>query len=200
VLTRWQGATGAVVVTLGTVALVILDLADHGFRFWWVTHAFTTDTVAGVLVVLLTVLVVDQVVRRRQILDRARAISAQAAIVGAQAGRAVRAVSDVLAGSGDRDAAADAFRTYMIMLLVAAPLFIDAKVSRDFLEEAQRLGGEMGHALATLSRAADGTPPPAARLSQRLDAAARRLQAVAVPLMAQLTPEERTAVSTDDPG
>jgi hypothetical protein len=194
VLTRWQGATGAVVVTLGTVALVILDLADHGFRFWWVTHAFTTDTVAGVLVVLLTVLVVDQVVRRRQILDRARAISAQAAIVGAQATRAVRAVSDVLAGSGDRDAAADAFRTYMIML------FIDAKVSRDFLEEAQRLGGEMGHALAALSRAADGTPPPADRLSQRLDAAARRLKAAAEPLMAQLTPEERTAVSTDDPG
>jgi hypothetical protein len=188
------------VITLGTVALVILDLTDRGFRFWWLTHAFTTDTVGGVLIVLLTVLVVDQVVRRRQILDRARAISAQAAIVAAQASRSARAVSDLLAGSGDRDAAADAFRTYMIMLLVAAPLLIDAKVSRDFLEEAQRLGGEMGHALVTLSRAADGTPPVPDRLGQRLDAAVARLQAASAPLMAQLTPEERAAVSTDDPG
>src|SRR5580692_3973116 len=102
-LTRWQGLTGAVVVTLGTGTLVILDLADRGFRLWWLTHALTTDTVSGMLVVLLTVLVVDQVVRRRQILDRARAISAQAAIVGAQASRSAQAVSAAVSGSGDRD-------------------------------------------------------------------------------------------------
>ena len=29
-LTRWQGLTGAVVVTLGTVALVLLDLTALG--------------------------------------------------------------------------------------------------------------------------------------------------------------------------
>jgi hypothetical protein len=193
VLTRWQGATGAIVITLGTVALVILDQADRGVRFWWLTHAFTTDTVAGVLVVLLTVLVVDQVVRGRQILDRARAISAQAAIVAAQATRSVQAVSAAVSGSGDRDAAGDAFRTYMIMLLVAAPVLIDAKVSRNFLEEAQRLGGEMGHVLATMTRGPKGTTPSV----QRLDAAVQRLTAAAAPLMAQLTPEERNAVSED---
>ena len=192
-LTRWQGATGAIVITLGTVALVILDQADRGFRFWWLTHAFTTSTVAGVLVLLLTVLVVDQVVRGRQILDRARAISAQAAIVGAQARRAAQAVSAAASGSGDRDAAGDAFRTYMIMLLVAAPVLIDAKVSRNFLEEAQRLGGEMGQLLATLSRDPEGTTPSV----ERLDAAVRRLRAAAAPLMAQFTPEERNAVGGD---
>lgn len=192
-LTRWQGATGAIVITLGTVALVILDQADRGFRFWWLTHAFTTSTVAGVLVLLLTVLVVDQVVRGRQILDRARAISAQAAIVGAQARRSAQAVSAAASGSGDRDAAGDAFRTYMIMLLVAAPVLIDAKVSRNFLEEAQRLGGEMGHVLATMSRDAEGTTPSV----ERLDAAVRRLRAAAAPLMAQFTPEERNAVGGD---
>lgn len=192
-LTRWQGATGAIVITLGTVALVILDQADRGFRFWWVTHAFTTDTVAGVLVVLLTVLVVDQVVRRRQLLDRSRAISAQAAIVAAQASRSAQAVSDAVSGSGDREAAGDAFRTYMIMLLVAAPVLIDAKVSRNFLEDAQRLGGEMGHVLATMSRGPEGTAPSV----KRLDAAAQRLTAAAAPLMAQLTPEERNAVAED---
>lgn len=192
-LTRWQGATGAIVITLGTVALVILDQADRGFRFWWVTHAFTTDTVAGVLVVLLTVLVVDQVVRRRQLLDRSRAISAQAAIVAAQASRSAQAVSDAVSGSGDREAAGDAFRTYMIMLLVAAPVLIDAKVSRNFLEDAQRLGGEMGHVLATMSRGPEGTAPSVKRLA----AAAQRLTAAAAPLMAQLTPEERNAVAED---
>jgi hypothetical protein len=190
-LKGWQGGTGAVIVTLGTVALVLLDLADRGFRLWWLSHAFTTDTVAGVLVVLLTVLVVDQVVRRRQIQDRARAISAQAAILVAQASRAAQAVSGVLTGSGDRDAAGDAFRTYMIMLMVAAPVLIDAKISRDFLEEAQRLGGEMAHALASLGR--DGPAPSTARI----DAAAQRLKDASAPLMAQLTQEERTAIDAD---
>ena len=190
-LKGWQGGTGAVIVTLGTVALVLLDLADRGFRLWWLSHAFTTDTVAGVLVVLLTVLVVDQVVRRRQIQARARAISAQAVILVAQASRAAQAVSGVLTGSGDRDAAGDAFRTYMIMLMVAAPVLIDAKISRDFLEEAQRLGGELAHALASLGR--DGSVPSTARI----DAAAQRLKDASAPLMAQLTPEERTAIDAD---
>ncbi|HEX3487912.1 MAG TPA: hypothetical protein VHU92_01160 [Streptosporangiaceae bacterium] len=190
-LKGWQGGTGAVIVTLGTVALVLLDLADHGFRLWWLSHAFTTDTVAGVLVVLLTVLVVDQVVRRRQILDRARAISAQAVILVAQASRAAQAVSAVLTGSGDRDAAGDAFRTYMIMLMVAAPVLIDAKISRDFLEEAQRMGGELAHALARLGR--DGAAPSTARI----DAAAQRLKDASAPLMSQLTAEERTAFDAD---
>lgn len=193
-LSRWQGGVGAVLFTLGTVAMVVLDLSDRGFRLWWLTHAFTTDTVAGVLVVLLTVLVVDQVVRRRQILDRARAISAQAAIVGGQASRSVRALSAALGGSGDRDAAGDAFRTYMIMVLVAAPLLIDVRVSRDFLEEAQRLGAEMAHALGVMTRAADGPPPS----TERLDTAVHRLKAAAAPLLAQLTPEERTVVMGHD--
>ena len=193
-LTRWQGLTGAVVVTLGTVALVLLDLTDPGVRLWWLSHALTTDTVSGMLVVLLTVLVVDQVVRRRQILDRARAISAQAGIVGAQASRSVQAVNAVLSGSGDREAAGGAFRTYMMMLMLAAPVLIDAKVSRDFLEQAQRLGAEMGHALAVMDRASDGTPPS----TKRLDAAVKQLKAAAVPLMAQLTPEEQAVVMRDD--
>jgi hypothetical protein len=194
VLTRWQGVAGAVLVTLGTGTLVILDVTDTGFRRWWLTHALTTDTVAGLLVVLLTVLVVDQVVRRRQILDRARAISAQAGIVGAQASRSVQAVNAVLSGSGDREAAGGAFRTYMMMLMLAAPVLIDARVSRDFLEQAQRLGGEMGHALAVTDRASDGTPPS----TKRLDAAVKQLKAAAVPLMAQLTPEEQAVVMGDD--
>ncbi len=158
-LTRWQGGLAAIVVTLLTVALVILDLADAGTRRWWDGHAITTDTVSGLLVLLITVLVVDQVVSLRQLNDRARAIAAQAAIVVTQARRTTQAVSQAINphdGQGDRDAAVDEFRTYMMMLLVAAPVLIDAKVSRDFLEQAQVLGAELAKALAATAKPADG--------------------------------------------
>jgi len=60
-----------------------------------------------------------------------------------QAIRSAQAVSQAVASSGDRDAAGDEFRTYMMMLLVGAPVLIDATASRNFLEHAQALGGEM---------------------------------------------------------
>jgi hypothetical protein len=113
----------------------------------------------GLLVLLITVLVVDQVVSIRQLNDRARAIAAQAAIVVTQARRTAQAVSQAVNphdGQGDRDAAVDEFRTYMMMLLVAAPVLIDAKVSRDFLEQAQVLGAELAKALAETAKPADG--------------------------------------------
>ena len=98
VLARWQGALAAVVVTLTAVALVGLDLTDAGFRSWWAARALTTDIVAGVLVLLVTVLVVDQVVSRRQFKERSRAVAAQAAIVVSQAVRAQRAVTATING------------------------------------------------------------------------------------------------------
>ena len=75
-LSRWQGGLGALIVTLVACALVILDLADHGLRRWWAEHALTTGTVSGLLVLLITVLVADQVLKLRQINDRARAVAA----------------------------------------------------------------------------------------------------------------------------
>jgi hypothetical protein len=107
VLSRWQGGLAALVVTLVTGALVILEVTDSGLRRWWAFHTLTTDTVAGLLVLLITVLVVDQVVRLRQINSRARAVAAQAAIMVNQAIRSSQAVSQALAGSGERDAAGD---------------------------------------------------------------------------------------------
>jgi len=53
--TRWAGWLAAIAVTLVTIALVILDITDSGFRRWWLLHALTTSTVAGVLVLLITV-------------------------------------------------------------------------------------------------------------------------------------------------
>jgi hypothetical protein len=60
-VTRWLGGLAAAVVTL------------------------TTDTVAGLLVLMITVLVVDQVVRLRQGNSRARAVAVQAAILMTEA-------------------------------------------------------------------------------------------------------------------
>ena len=194
VLTRGQGWFAAIFVTLVTCGLVVLDVADAGLRRWWGGHALTTDTVAGLLVLLITVLVIDQVVRRRQISDRARAVAAQAAIVVAQANRASRAVSQSLTGVDDRDAASEEFRTYMMMLLVAAPVLIDARASRTFLEQAQTLGGEMARAMA-LTREKPDQP---GHYAARIDDAAKRLRAASGPLFQVFDPETRAAIVGDE--
>ncbi len=112
-LSRRQGGLGALVVTLVACALVILDLTDGGLRHWWAEHALTTGIVSGLLVLLITVLVADQVVKLRQINERSRVVAAQAAIVTSQAVRASQAISQVMAGSGNREATGDEIRTYM---------------------------------------------------------------------------------------
>ena len=195
VLSRWLGGLAALVVTLIACALVILDLTDGGLRRWNDVHALTTDTVAGLLVLLITVLVADQVIRLSQINARARAVAAQAAIVVTQAIRSSQAVSQALAGSGDRDAASDEFRTYMMMLLVGAPVLIDAKVSRNFLEQAQALGGEMARALAATAR----TPGQASYPTARLDDAVQQLRTASTPLLQVLDPETLQVIRGDQP-
>jgi hypothetical protein len=59
--------------------------------------------VSGLLVLLITVLVADQVVKLRQINERSRVVAAQAAIVTSQAVRASQAISQILTGSGNRE-------------------------------------------------------------------------------------------------
>ena len=202
VLSRWLGGFAALAVTVVAGALVILEVTDVGLRRWWAFHALTTDTVAGLLVLLITVLVVDQVVRLRQISGRARAVAAQAAILVNQAIRSAQAVSQALAGSGDRDAAGDEFRTYMIMLLVGAPVLIDAMVSRNFLEQAQSLGGEMARALTATARTTGQarTPGQAGYPAARLDDALQRLRTALTPLLQVLDPETRLVVLGDQSG
>jgi hypothetical protein len=195
VLSRWQGGLGALVVTLVACALVILDLTDDGLRHWWAEHALTTGTVSGLLVLLITVLVADQVVKLRQINERSRVVAAQAAIVTSQAVRAAQAIAQVLTGSGDREATGDEFRTYMMMLLVAAPVLIDAKTSRAFLEQAQALGGEMVRALSSVRAGASGGYSPG-----QLDDAVRQLKSASAPLLQVLDPETRAAVRGDQAG
>ncbi len=103
-LSRWLGSLAAAVALVAGV-LLILDVTDAGLRRWWDDHALTTDTIEGLLVLMITVLVVDQVVRLRQGISRARAVAVQAAILMTQANGAAQAASQMLAGTGDRDTA-----------------------------------------------------------------------------------------------
>jgi hypothetical protein len=179
-LLAWLAAGLAILVT---VALIASSLTNAPERNWWDSHSLTTDTVSGVLVLLITVLVVNQLLNLRQDRQQRQAIAAQAAIVMAQAAELAKAVSSVTGGSGDRHDAADADRTYVLILLISAPVFIDDPVARSFLEQAQDFGGEMTRTLAQTHSSADGAAGPGGRL----DHALQQLQSAAAPLL-QLLP------------
>jgi uncharacterized membrane protein YoaK (UPF0700 family) len=132
---EWAGAVAVAVVA---IALAALDVFDGSVHRWWAEHAFTTSLVGGLLVLLVTVLIADRVIHARQLRDRSRAIAAQAAIVMTQAARTVQTAQAALDGTGDTEAAGDDLRSYGTMLLIAAPMLIDATPSRNFLEEAAR--------------------------------------------------------------
>jgi hypothetical protein len=187
---RLIGWPAAVLVLLIMLALVAGELTDAGLRRWWAARPLTTDTAAGLLVLLVTVLVVNQLLTRRQARQRGHAVAAQAAIVAAQAARAAKAVSSVTGGSGDRATASDGFRTYMMMLLISAPVLIDDPVARRFLEQAQYLGGVMAGTLAAMDSPAHGSAAPGGSL----DDAVRQLQSAAAPLLALLSPGIRDSI------
>jgi hypothetical protein len=75
-LNPWKGITAAVSVTGVAAGLIALEIPDKAVRRWWALHAFTTDAIAGLVVLLITILVVDQVVRFHQIKNRSQATAA----------------------------------------------------------------------------------------------------------------------------
>ena len=186
-MTGWAAAVLAMLIA---VTLVVGELTDAGQRRWWAAHPLTTHTVAGLLVLLVTVLVVNQLLNRRQAAQRGHAVAAQAAIVMTQAVRSTKALSSVTDGSDDRSAAADGFRTYMVMLLIGAPVLMDDPVARHFLEQAQYLGGVMARTLAAASKSPGGAALP----RDKLEDAARQLQSAAAPLLQLLSPETRDSI------
>ena len=200
-LSRWLGGIAALVATILTGVLVVLDINDAAMRRWWAGHALTTDTVSGLLVLLITLLVVDQVVRLRQINNRARAVAAQAAIIMTQAGRALDSITQAVAkdaNDSDRDAASGEVRTYMMMLLVGAPVLIDEQVSRNFLEQAQVVGGLMAISLGMTANSSGPAASKAASKDARLDNAVKKLRTASVPLLQVLDPETQAAVRGDE--
>jgi hypothetical protein len=174
-----------------TAILVVLDISDASVHRFWSRHSFTSSVLAGLLVLLLTVLIVDRVTRMRQLRNQSRAIAAQAALIVAQAKRAAAAVARSSSEEDARDEASDELRTYTQMLLTSAPVLIGAPAPRTFLESAQRVAALLFRAFGD---AGDG------RLEQTktgLDEAVEQLRRAATPLLAALNREERTAVSSD---
>jgi len=184
------------VVSALVLALVLLEMLDRTFRHFWSDHPLTADTVAGVLVVAITVVVVDQVIHHRQVQAQSRAVGAHAAIMLSQAKRAVDATLAVRDEDGDRDAASDATRTYLLVLLVGAPVLMEDPVARRFLEQAQVLAAELARILAPSEV---GVLPPSA-FAGGLDEAIKQLRGAAAPLLAALSAAERSAVNDSDPG
>lgn len=189
----WRAGVATIAVALLSSALIGLDLSDGAFRRWWSARAFTTDAIAGILVVLITVLIVNQALGIRRERERFRATAAQASMVLSQAIRATRAVL-ACATSGDRTAASDELRTYMIMLMIAAPILIETKTPRAFLEDAQTLGGMLVEVQHWESQSSFKAVPSDAQLEQAL----QQLKIAAAPLLAPLTAEERTAAGTEE--
>ena len=189
----WQAGVATIVVALLSSALIVLDLSDGAFRRWWSARAFTTDAIAGILVVLITVLIVNQALGIRRERERFRATAAQAALVLSQAIRTTRAVL-ACATSGDRTAASDELRTYMIMLMIAAPILIESKTPRAFLEDAQALAGMLLQVQHSESQRSLNTVPSDAKFEEAL----QQLKIAAAPLLAPLTAEERTAAGTEE--
>jgi hypothetical protein len=187
---EWTGA-----LTIAVIALVLaaLDVLDGSVHRWWAEHAFTTSLVGGLLVLLVTVLIADRVINARNLRERSVAIAAQAAIVMGQAARTNHATVAMLEGNGDREAAGDELRSYGMMLLIAAPLLIDASMSRAFLEDAQALAAEVARTLHAHRRGTVGDKERA-----RLDAAVAEMRTTSAPLLAILTAQQREAV-TEDP-
>jgi hypothetical protein len=191
-LNPWKGISAAIFVTAVAGGLIALEITDRAVRRWWAVHAFTTDAVAGLVVLLITILVVDQVVRFHQVKNRSRATAAQAAILMAQATRSARTITAFLQEPNDRDAASDEVRTYLTMVLFAAPILIDAAMPRRFLEQAQHLGGELARAFST-----DMEDPTAVSAMQaRIDAAADGVRNAAEPLVQPLNAQQLAAAGS----
>ena len=187
---RTAARLAATLVTLITLALIVSGITDAGLRNWWNTNSLTTDTVSGVLVLLITILIVNQLLNLRQARQRSQAVGAQTAAIVAQAAQSAGAISSVTGGSGDGNAASDGFRTYMMMLFISAPVLIGDPVARHFLEQAQDLGGEIARTLELTKRSTDGAPVP----GDRLDDAMTQLQSAAAPLLQPLSPEARDSI------
>ncbi|MFZ0376824.1 MAG: hypothetical protein WAL38_03275 [Solirubrobacteraceae bacterium] len=189
-LRQWLAWSWALIVMAITAALVVLDLSDRTVHRFWSQHSFSSSVLSGLLVLLLTVLVVDRVNRRRQLRNQSRAIGAQAAVIVAQAARAADAITSASPSADDREAASDELRTYAQMLLVSAPLLIDAAVPRRFLESAQQLAAQLFRA----TRDTGGQPVA----KKALDAGVTQLRADAAPLLQALNRQQVEAVTADE--
>lgn len=190
-LRRWPWLSALVVLVI-TAALVILDISDASVQRYWSRHSFTSAVLAGLLVLLLTVLIVDRAIRIRQLRNQSRAIAAQAAVIVAQAAQAADAIARSSPSAAEREEASDELRAYAQMLLVSAPVLIDAKAPRAFLETGQRVAAQLFRALRDADN--EGAEHTKAGAADALE----QLRGAAAPLLQVLNREQRAAVSSGE--
>lgn len=195
----------AIAVAAVLVAAVAADLAAHRLSSWWDRHPFTASVVSDLLVVAATVLIVDQVVARRQRRARATSVAVQTLIVYNQVLRTYQALDTAPVGADTDTAPVGAgvtaplvagpetspdssteMRTLAGMLLTAAPSLFDDPDARRFLEQVERFLGLLFRLRSAGS--ADGTV--AARTATQLAAVTDACQ----PLRDRIPAEERTAL------
>ena len=169
------------------LGLIALDVVDHASSTWFDRHSFATDAVSTLLGLAVAALVVDRISARRRLRDQAQVMAAQGAMIAAQALRATQAVTSALDGSGERDAAADELRTFMMMMLTGAPVLMDAPDTRDFLETSQHLAAELARALGVTR---SGERPD--DIDQRLNDAAGQVRAAIQPLLQTLDIDQQS--------
>jgi hypothetical protein len=78
----------------------------------------------------------------------------------------------------------------MTILSISAPVLIDARLSRTFLEQAQTLAAELARGLASGGKASGETSTAS---DSRLEDSFQRLRSASAPLLEMLTAEQRSA-------
>ncbi len=196
---------GAAAALAALLALVACDLSVSGMRSWWDRHAFTSCVVSSLLVVAVTVLVVDEIIARRQRNERAVSVAVQSLIVYTQAvhgGDAVETgLREAAGGAVDAtavDTARAEVRSLASMILVASPALFDDPEARQFLEEVQRLAATMYTALAVMAATDPTVRATGAQLLDRLGAYRAQIKARIAVLATRLPARDRAPLEELD--
>jgi hypothetical protein len=191
---------------------VVCDQWAPSLRSWWGHRPFTTDVVSSLLVLAVTVLIIDEVVARRQRKDRAGSVAVQSLIVYGQALRSCESVMSGLGGKVDEaytEEARDEVRALAAMILVASPSLFDDPEARLFLEELQRMTGLLYQVVALVPTRFVASARVEEKVAEAgLKASRARLDARVTPLAARLSWQDRGSLaeatdpgsSTTDPG
>lgn len=183
----WVRRLMAVAIASGLVAIVACDLWIASFRDWWDRHSLTGSIVSSLLVLGVTALIVDEILAQRQRRERATSVAVQGMIVYTQAVRAYAA----LTGTGtDESDLGEEMRSLANMILTASPSLFDDPQARVFLENLQRLAGEMVRTIPSSGLVSGQPSDDRAQLAAAMSA----VQTSRLPLLARLPAQYASSV------